>query len=246
MIRLYISTFILIFCVIGLAQAQEKQESMDQFDPYWGIGIICRSDNQYESEKTSFPNAKIAIYSAPNGLKMGTVGKDVSQPGDQYAFFDNKGGDAIAFARKDMIEVTYEGTALKYYREVNGYVNILINTISGGGWLLKTDLDKNKFKTQNWMNFLLSHRRAFYYKRNSVDLKTAPDTQSELLGRIDGDLSHVKFTGKINGLWAEVAVEQYDKHPLMEDGKIINKRTGWIKAIDEKGRPQIWFYTRGM
>lgn len=245
--RLYLSTFILIFLLSGSAQSQQNHDSRNnQFDPQWGIGIICRNDNQYPSGITSFPNPKIALYNVPNGEKIGSVGKDVAAPYDQYAFFDSKTSATIVFARKDMIEVGYEGLVVKYYREIDGYVNILINTISGGGWILKSDLNKNKFKTQSWINFLLSNRRSYYYERNNVELRSSPDSKSKLLAKIDGDLFHVKFTGKIADRWAEVEVEQYDEHPYMQDGKVINKMTGWIQAIDEKGKPQIWFYTRGM
>ncbi len=208
------------------------------------IGIICRSDNKYESEKTSFPDKRIDVYDAPCGSVLGTIGR-VSRY--SLNLIDNN-LKSIDIADADKIEIVYEGNVLKYYKEDEEYANILTYTLPEGVWIRKADLNANNFKAQSWLNYLVSSKREYHYQYNNVELRKFPnsDSASDTIASIGGDLDYISFTGKNDGFWAEVVVNRYDKHPSMEDGKIVEKLNGWIRAVDDNGKPRVWYYTRGI
>ena len=146
----------------------------------------------------------------------------------------------------DLIEVSYDGEVLKYFKEDADFINVLIHTIPGGVWIRKADLKKYKFKAQNWLNFMLSEKD-FWYDYNDVDLKKNPNSSSKTIVRIKGEKFNIIFTGKTKDVWAEVKVNEYkSEDDIYNEKRIKNKYNGWIKAIDKKGKPSVWFYTRGM
>jgi hypothetical protein len=183
------------------------------------------------------------------GDKIGTIGYDVSRGKEKFnkpLILQTADPEEIDSFNEDLKEISYEGMVLKYYKEDGGFVNILTHTIQNGVWIRKSDLEKNKFKPQKWMDFLLA-KKEFWYD-NRVDLKKSPDQASRTIVRISGDNFEIIFTGKTKGQWAEVEVRKYRSVEEVgtENGKVIKKYEGWIRAIDKKGEPAVWFYTRGM
>ncbi len=243
---------ILLFAIViimTLCLAYRCYASGSSFNPEWGIGIICSIDNLYESEIIGFPDIDIDVYDSPKGKKIGTIGKNPLIKKNTYQTlllktFNSKEID-IDEHSNDLIEITYEGKVLKYYKEDSDCVNILIHTTSGGVWVRISDLEKNKFKSQCWMDFMLVIKEFWY--DNDIDLKKRPDYSSKTIVRIKGDYFNIIFTGKTMGSWAEVEAWKYMKAEDVgaENGRVIKKYKGWIRAIDKKGSPAIWFYTRG-
>ena len=54
----------------------------------------------------------------------------------------------------------------------------------------------------------------------------------------------IEVTGESIGLWIMVNVTEYD-NGFCHEGKVIRKYTGWIKALDDSGMPEIWYWPRG-
>ena len=69
--------------------------------------------------------------------------------------------------------------------------------------------------------------------------------RSEKIVTMKGETFLIKLTGKTNGNWAEVKVSEMDIPPCDGDAHEVNTYSGWIKAIDDKGFPNIWYNVVG-
>ena len=75
-------------------------------------------------------------------------------------------------------------------------------------------------------------------------MRSGPSTEYEKVQTLKGDTYIITCTGKTENLWAEVSVDYYEDHPCNGGSKVQNWK-GWIKFLDDKGFPNIWYYTRG-
>jgi hypothetical protein len=175
---------------ISWSKSKEQKPNID-----WGIGIICRSDNNYESDKTGFPDKRIAVYGSPRGTLLGTIGRVSSKQEDRYSLnFQSNDKKTVDVSGADKIEIVYEGNVLIYYKEDPEYANILTHTHPDGVWIRKADLIANNFKVQGWLKFLVSRGNwEYHYKYNNLELKKAPNTTSETVASIKGDLFQGDF-----------------------------------------------------
>ncbi len=143
-----------------------------------------------------------------------------------------------------MIEITYEGSVLKYYEEKEGFVCVLVHSTDKGVWIKKEDIFQHSFSAMQWLEFL-KLQKEFVYESNSVVLRQNPDLKSQEIIKISGGRFLILLSGKTDGIWAEAEVEEYDKDYYAGDAQIIRRFKGWIQAIDEQKKHAVWFYTRG-
>ena len=232
---------LLILISINLAEPHDNSNSG------WGIGIIS-SIHGNRSQTTNFPDTLIPVFGFPKGNQIGFIGKDTSDPYSNPLLFlvisANQRKMTVSWV--DLKEINYEGSCLKYYEQIDDYVNVLYHTLKRGVWIKISDLRDNGYYPQDWMNFLLDQRRAYFPNvEGGLNLRKNPNIKDKpiiVLHRVPG---WILLTGKVEGLWAEVEFVQYASgDPFALNSKIANKWKGWIKAIDDKGFPNIWFYTR--
>ena len=80
-------------------------------------------------------------------------------------------------------------------------------------------------------------------------LRKEPNSNTEIIGSVRGDLFEIKLTNQTAGQWCKVKITKYREHPcwtdLSEKENIEYKTEGWLKIIDDNGEPNLWNYTRG-
>lgn len=233
-----------IFTLFILASFCNAQNNIDE----WGLGIISNYNNANKSEIINFPIATLNIYDKPSGNAIGKISKD-----EEYAhhYYNvevklHNAKNVLKVIKDDLREISYEGTCLKFYKVKENYIQILIHSLPNGVWIKIEDLHNFKFYPVSWKEFLLSKKTGFFPKREGgINLRESPSLSSKVIVEMHGDLYNIDLTGKNIHNWFEVKVLKYDQHPCTGKYKILKELTGWIKTIDKKNHPKIWFYTRG-
>jgi len=148
--------------------------------------------------------------------------------------------------REDWIEVTDGGACLKYYQQRGSYFLILIHSSWQGFWISSSELEKVNFYVIDWMSFLLAEKTGFYpATEKGLVLREEPNPKSKGVIWVKNVNYLITLSGKTEGQWAEVKVT-WPRFGLGEkkEAKPQTYYKGWIKILDDKGYPNIWFYTR--
>lgn len=97
------------------------------------------------------------------------------------------------------------------------------------------------------MKFLLTGGHTLFPESLNIkmNLRAKPEASSELLAQLSDDRFFITPSGKSHGLWVEVKVVQYEDAYCSGNDTIVGNWTGWVKLLDDKGHPNLWYYTRG-
>lgn len=223
------------------SQLSSDSSSIDIYDEfnneYWGEGFFTRLSGNY-SEQLNFVDT-IKAYNSPDGDPIGLIIRNTNNDGYYNVFLqiDHK---AFAIKRDDVVEINYEGTCVKYYKNVNDFYLCLINNDIGGVWIKKYDLINNGFKPIDWSHFIPTVKSRFHalhktmvplYDSNGVIIDTLYSTGKE-----------VKLTGEKCGDLYKVDIHNPDDC-AGGDGQKVGE--AWVKIVDSIGKPIIFYYTRG-
>ncbi|MEM8891025.1 MAG: hypothetical protein AAGD28_23815 [Bacteroidota bacterium] len=162
-----------------------------------------------------------------------------------YETFPKSGEEMVKF--EDMHRLSYEVYCLEFSEESNGFVRI-----NDSYWVKKEEIQKQKFSTSYWMDFLVKNSGNFmgYYANDpGLNLRKGVGTEFEKVITMKGDEMEISLTGEVKGLWGKVKVKQYKKHPChyMDEGEpqVLNTYEGWAKILDDSGTPNLYYYAGG-
>jgi hypothetical protein len=201
------------------------------------------------------PVKGFSVYDGPNGIKIGTFLLNRDSKSDNEALYNllllNVSNQIIdTIKRSNFKEIGYEVWALSYFERKNGYVRVTNRTVDF--WLSEMEISKRNFRVENWMNFLITNAEnllGYYANDPGLNLRTQPSIESELLLTIKGDLFEIVPTSEFIGNWVKIKINKYTQHPcesmLQQDELIEYSLEGWIKIVDERGEPNVWYYSRG-
>ena len=222
-----------------LAEGFKRKYSENNKD-LWGQGVLSRIKNNL-AERINLPDSSINIYKKPNGKKYGELKRNSGENTyyNVYLSFTTNQAD-IKVDIRDLIEIHYEGTCLKYYDKQDGYILCLINNYVGGIWIKIEELEKLGFRPMNWLTFLTSIDRCFYpLKATTMALYNADGLFIDSLTR---GKQVIKLTKESKNEYQQVVLQRPNECGGCSGNQI---GSGYIKAIDENGHPLIWYYTRG-
>ncbi len=200
------------------------------------------------------PNSGLNIYNKPNGSRIGLLTKNVEiNKGDQSyyrIYIDRDDSEPEQIDLSNFQEIGYEVWAITYTERNNGFLRIVNN--QNNYWISERELGDKNFKIQEWPEFLVDNvgqLLGFYANDPGLNLRTAPNSGSEILKTLQGDLFEITPTNERSGLWMKVKVKKYKEHicgSLLSDDEILEyELDGWIKIIDDSGTPNVWYYSRG-
>ena len=123
---------------------------------------------------------------------------------------------------------------------VHGIAGFASDSSARTGWI---DTRQAGVGLVRWTEQLVD-RPIFFARPDVVALFAEPDS-SKPLSRppVNNDAYDMKSL-QVRGPWmkVEIATPSLNCEP---DSVAQKKRTGWIRYLDKKGRPNIWYYTRG-
>lgn len=227
-------------------------EETDSLFMQWGVGII-RPKEFIESDIFNFPNGWITVYDAnrrPFG-KLRKIFLEIENSNYPYLELNIPGLDTLRDfgLEKEYVETTYEGGCAIFHQSDQSYVRILrYSAPEYEIWIRKDQLDDFGFCVQSWKEFM-TENKTFYYPlfHRIAHLRDVPSDTAAIVTEIT-DANNKEFeiilTGQWQGNWAYATVELLTEiHG--RDRKVLEHWKGWIKVIDPKGYPLIWYYSRG-
>jgi len=248
-----LSYLAILVSLIGISLAESQSLSADFLQ--WGIGIIQDTKEEH-SETLDFPRDTVAMYDS-SGKKVGFLYEDPAGKSDPNLYWWLRGrlfADSNSFAvqGEDVREVTYEGTCLKYYERKQQYVRVLAYTFKNQPlWLNIEELQHQGYEIEDWKSFISRSPQDREWFRmqdepSSLLLRDVPSTKGRVLFAMKGFNHIILSLGEWKGSWLRVHVLQYSVADCAPDpSNLIKEYRGWIRALDPKGFPRIWFPTRG-
>lgn len=189
------------------------------------------------------PATGFRVFDNPNGAIIGNLKKGK----DTYSMYFSTTNKKTKF--EDYQEVGYEISALKFIKRDNNFVKL---SGKNNYWLSEDEIKKSNFITMDWMSFMIRSSPdvlGYYANEPGLKVRKTPDVNGEILGSVRGELFEIKLTNKTNGNWCYVKITKYKEHPCqteLDDSKNIeSKMEGWIKVLDDNGKPNLWNYTKG-
>ncbi len=237
-----ISTFILLLPLLVFGQTAKR-----------GI-IVPTIDSLKSSEKyccVLSPEQGFSVYDNPKGKiigilkRMGNIKKDDQVP---YKIYFVTGDKKVKI--DNYREIGYELYAINYTDSIQEFVKVL--DTSKSYWLSVAEIKKQGFKTVSWLDHLVKQSEielGYYANEPGLRLRKEPNSNSEIIGSVRGDLFEIKLTNNVVGQWCKVKITKYKELPcntdLTEEENLEYKTEGWLKIIDDNGEPNLWNYTRG-
>ena len=213
-------------------------------DPDWGKGILLNIAEPFStSESVIFPEESVPVYGTPGGKRVGKIKKD----GYDGLMLEVEGSDeTVQLSWGDMKEITYEGVCLLFFEIKEGFASVKMEKEGPYYWVDLEELEQMGWGPMPWGEFLLAQGGSYYPRpEGGLNLREQPEVDGEKIVTMKGDLFFINLTGERKGNWMKAKVEQRDVHPCEGNDQLINTFTGWFKALDDKGFPNIWYYTRG-
>ena len=206
-------------------------------DDSWGKGFFT----DLSIDKSGILNFcdSITIFDNPNGDSIGLIVKN-SNAAEYYIYFLQINGKTSAITRKDIIEVTYEGTCVKYYASKNGYYLCNVNNELGGVWIKEADLEKVGFKPIDWKQFLTQKKKRLHALHETI--VPMYDSDYTIIDTLFSTGKEVKLTGKNQNDLYKVNIFN-PTECVGGDGKKVGE--AWIEIVDSLGKPIVFYYTRG-
>jgi hypothetical protein len=223
---LFLSLF--AFCFKAYAQFGEVCGIMEPRDSTnWGIGVIkWKQDSSIEvyNDKT-----KAVIV--------------IGGPG------------SILFERADILHAEHYGNVfLKVFETKGTACKVLVNTINGGLWIDFRELKSKGMAFHTYASILFNSNSGTLgvnLFKSCLNLRAGPSKDSKLIKCISRNVNDNAFHKiKIQHHkddWAFIVVQECVADPNNEDFgegcgyKVQNEIRGWVKAIDDKGYPNLWF-----
>ena len=249
-----LASFLLLIILLGFGlQSCEKNTKADEIVAKKGI-IIPKIDSLKFSEKYCCilaPEQGFSVYDNPKGKiigKLKKIGKTAENNQTNNEIYLIINGKKIRV--DNFREIGYEIYALNYTDSSEGFVKVL-DTLKSY-WISIEEIEKNGFRAINWRDQMITEGEntlGYFANEPGLRLRKEPNSESEIIGSVRGDLFEIKLTKTISGQWCKVKVKKYKEHPcntdLEEAENIESKTEGWLKIIDDNGEPNLWSYTRG-
>jgi len=221
--------------------------SWDTDPDLWGIGLISFSaEVSYFGDPFHLPrDQKLAYFDSPNGAYAGYLIFQQHDHQSELSISPLSEERQIA-TWEDSRETDYEVRSLLVFERRDNWVKVLHHTTKGGKWLNLEALKAHNLYYRDWLQYLTDHPTTFSPPQDfGLNLRKGAGVSYQKLESLKGDSYSIQLSGKTTlGTWAEVKVIKYDGYPC-EDRAEIASWTGWIKVLDDKGFPNIWYYTRG-
>lgn len=201
------------------------------------------------------PEKGFSVYNKPGGEKIGILTRNIDQNygGESYYqiyLVDGKTKKASQIELDNFQEIGYQIWAITYFERRSGFVRIINGKYNY--WLNEREIDKQGFKLTEWQDFLsenTGYLMGYYAKTPGLNLREGPDTDSKIIRALRGVTNQIMPTREHTGPWTKVKVIIHKENPcrtnLAEDNNIQQELEGWIKIVDDNGRPNVWYNAEG-
>ena len=226
------------------SNSSQRVNEHDQGELRKGI-ILPRNSEHWEPCCIYIPTSGIKLYTSPNGDLIGKLELKNSDSNSEY--YESR----IVFKESAMEEfqldnfemVGYEIFALKYIDYIDSFYQL-----ENKMWVDMHELQSSGLIPQSWFQYAIDigDVLGWYGNEPGIELRSNPNTESETLKVLKGDLLEIKLSKTISGNWIKVRVNEYEIHPCNEPkSEPIKAYEGWIELISVNGTLNLWKYSKG-
>lgn len=224
----FIKSLIYVLCFPLFLSAQQEE---------WGKGLLMLPIDSA---------IHINLYNTPNGEFAGTLGTEKSYDGMYFRnVWREAGGISLIIPDEALLEYEYEISGFIVYEKQQDFIQILFPKGERIAWVSISELEKKGASYQSWMTFMTQTNRTFFTLEYGMNVRKKPSVRGERIFTVKGDQFEITPTGKTKGLWAEVIIKEYDSEYCEGNHNLLKEYRGWLKILDDKGFPNLWYYTRG-
>ncbi len=206
-----------------------------------GIGVLLPPDG-LRAPHINFPMAEMDLYASPS--QQVKAGKIFRLNSLNLVFEASAAAARIRVSSKDLVEWAPMAFGLRYFREENGFVMVLMHTTGKGLWLSKRDLDYIRYKATGWMEMFRKEPLVLVNQVDvGVNLRKEADASSLRILLVKGNHYGILLGEQTEGLWAQARVLRYPAKPCRQpsaNGPAVEEWSGWIKILDDAGYPNVW------
>jgi hypothetical protein len=201
-----------------------------------------------------FPvGAALSVFQSPGGQMTGKMIKTVEdmQIGDisfkSYTlhFVDGANDSTNVLDIFSSTPISSENMALTFYDRQGDYVQLMHN--AGPYWVNTKDLEAIGLKAYGLQEYmtLKSGDVLGFYPEVIINLRNGPSATAERIATLSY-LHEIVLTGEHQGAWSKVKVIKLSEDRCLGGEEIEGSALeGWIKAIDDEGWSNIWYYAKG-
>ncbi|MGE0587495.1 MAG: hypothetical protein AB7O48_02910 [Cyclobacteriaceae bacterium] len=236
------------FVLVSVAQAQRDQG-----------GFIVPNDTLQLSLPTQryiyIPENGFTFFEVPDGDFKGKIlpGPPLHLRSDPEVDSTLSATITGAYIRPQLLDRDnfFETSEDRYYvsfsKQQDGYIQILEHGYQG--WARVDDIIQKGFKLVYWMEFYGETRgRMIHPREKTASILMSPYADAQEIGVADELYCEIISTGKCEGSYCSVKITQfknpYDPEKTKEEN-ILKKYKGWMRIIDDEGKPLVAHYSQG-
>jgi hypothetical protein len=220
--------------------AWEPYAGVDPSDLGVGVVFLRRAEDKAGTPGTD----TLLLRSAPNAsaVPVGAVLFTVS--GNGVTSYAIASADSI---RPNLVEYGYEesGAPFDSSDATGRWVRAILGFAADGGprigWV---DTSRPGVGTIRWTE-QLADRPLFFPKPEAAAFFATPDSGTPVARPRGGDDEYAMHPEEVRGSWMRVRLVVPSDNCVDPDSVARQTRRAWIRYLDDRGRPNVWYYTRG-
>lgn len=207
-----------------------------------GVGVVYL--RRAEDKAGTLGTDTLVLHTAPNASSptVGAMLLTVSQHG--VVSYAVAASDSI---RPNLAEYGYEESGVPFDsvdsggRWVRAILGVGPDSTPYSGWV---DTSRPGVGTVRWVD-LLADRPLFYPKPERAAFFASPDSSRPVPAPAGGDDEYAMHPEETRGPWMRVRLVVPSDNCTEPDSVRRQTRRAWIRYLDPRGRPNVWYYTRG-
>lgn len=149
--------------------------------------------------------------------------------------------------RDNFFETFDDRYYLSFSKQQDGYLFILDNSYQG--WARVDDIVQKGFRLVYWIEFYGETKgRMIHPREKTASILLSPYADAQEIGVADELYCEIITTGKCEGPYCTVKITQF-KNPYdpakTKEENILKKYKGWMRIIDDEGKPLVAHYSQG-
>jgi hypothetical protein len=238
--RIYLAFFAFSFVVEGIAQHDQggflkPADSLSKKLPVENIIYL--------------PQDGFSFYEAPAGLFKGKILPGPPLGEENEVFSDSLLMSTITgvtirpqlVSTDNYFETSNSRYHLMFDQQKENHVLVFVDSYHG--WISTQEISEKGFALVTWMEFYGKSKGLSIHPINKIaSIYQYPNAGAKAIGTADELYSEITTTGKSEGTFCFVKVTQY-RNPYdpekSREQNTLKKYKGWIKIIDEEGRPLV-------
>jgi len=192
----------------------------------------------------NYPSKELKLYTTPGVYANKYIKSEQTEykgrPQLKTSLVDETGNETQFTYRSkgEMVWTRFKSYNLMYYETKDDFIKTKVNGTFY--WLNKSQIANFGYTNLTWKDYFQNFESIKLVVTCNLNLREQPNKDSKWLFTIGNDYDRIQTTGNFVGQWAEVVVTVYNrKQNICSLKKVDKKITGWIKFLDDNGKPNI-------